>query len=230
MEENPGYRKRDLVVIFAQDERYLKPVMSACDKMRVYVFPTADYIDLIALPCFMIFIESRLFFSLPDSHIENVVEALSYEENSDLKIIFIGDNEAISSRFCKSQYRKLSSLDEKNIELLVLEQHRKYLRIRKKEKSQEKIISRRILLLFEGLKGNPIRKHAMAKEFSVSERTILRDIEFLRGLGELFEYDTSSKAYWLTFSSFKDMFDINHDKTAPDSTEQQSQQEPDSIV
>jgi len=207
MEKITRIGKRDSVVIFTEDERCSEPVMSACEKLNLYSFPTDDYIDLIALPCFAIFIDSGLFFSLSSSNIEDVVEALSFEETSDLKIFFIGENEVIPLHFKKSQYRVLPSLDQKNVELLILEQHKKYLRLRRKEKNLEKIIARRMLLLFEGLKGRPIKKQTKAMEFSVSERTILRDIEFLRGIGELFEYDASSKTYRLTFSSFKDMYE-----------------------
>jgi len=38
---------------------------------------------------------------------------------------------------------------------------------------------------------------SMAQEFSVSARTVQRDVDMLRRLGEMIEYDAKKRAYYL---------------------------------
>ena len=73
----------------------------------------------------------------------------------------------------------------------------------KKRKTDKKSLTRKLSRLFSILRklepeGNYVRVSDLSKEFDVSEKTIMRDLQFLRDEGgEDIRYDPQKKAYYL---------------------------------
>lgn len=205
--DKQGYSKIDTILIFSKNNKLIKTVEEIGNKLEIQVHPTITYTDIIAVPCFLIILDTDLILTLKKDEIESISEALSFENADELILIFTKPHKLISSSFNKKQVKIPEFMDKQFLEPTILNQYKRYKRADKKRKDYEKIISRRMFLLLEGMKGNFIRIKDWTREFNVSERTIYRDIEFLRGMGQLFEYDKLRNAYKLVYSEYKDVFD-----------------------
>lgn len=169
------------------------------ESLKLVVYEASIESDIYAVPYFFAIFDAK---KLRKETITILKEVLIYENAKEFLIIIQGDTAVKIPGSIKKYFKKLDGeITEANLRTLVLNKNTAIIRHRNNKKSYDKIIFRTIYILRKLMQKDIILKiEDLCSEFNVSEKTIKRDIELLRSMGEDIEYDKMKRGYCLKHS------------------------------
>lgn len=165
--------------------------------------------DIVAIPCFLLIIDKDKWADFPTSLLQLYSESISILDSKEFAVVLTSQTDSkIGLGIDRFVLKTPKLIDRVWLEPTALQRKNLAQRTNKAAKRKETIIARRMLILLKGMHGEVIQSEWACKEFNISLRTFQRDIQFLNGIGELVEYDKAKSGYRLTYSHYKDMYDL----------------------
>lgn len=193
------YSHDNTILIWSDDDNIKLLFKKLAKSLRLNLFDVGIETDIYAVPYFFAVIDGN---KIKKETFLILKEVLIYENPKEF-IILVYNNSNVKIPGSIKKYFKLADADltEKYLRPLILNKHTAIKRHQKNKKSYDKIIFRTVYILRKLMQKNVILKiEDLCMEFNVSEKTIKRDIELLRSMGEDIEYNKSERGYYLKHS------------------------------
>lgn len=185
----------DTVVVFGLGKRMEKTVTKACENLKVKVFYADCVPDLIAVPSFLIIADPG---GIKKSEMEDYYDFISQADDKDYQVLFTRQPKLnVPHKIKKCFVKTPERFDYDYFKFTILKRKAAYnRRLTNRRKYDKKIF--RLMYIIRALRSQKIVfKAELCNEFSVTPRTIERDIEMLESLGDCIEYDSVNKGYRL---------------------------------
>lgn len=190
------YSKYETILLFTDDEKIITSTEKVANQLKLKVYIGECIIDLYAVPTFFQIIDPDKL----DKEFINDQKDLRYLENPKEFCMFLTKHIKLPRELKRlSVYAQDNGNLEAHLRTEIINRQYNI----KKRKNDKKSLTRKLSRLFSILRriepeGNYVRISDLAKEFAVSEKTILRDLQFLRDEGgEEIKYDPQKKGYYL---------------------------------
>ena len=189
------YSFEDTIILYGLDDWQTDKMRDIAQKVNARVLEADTWQDMLAYPSFYIVLNPS---RIEPETLEILLDVWTQSE-SDSAILFIHKTDAVIPKRLQPKINIVPSmfLDEQLLKLMLLSQKTRIIGLRRNAlKYDVKIF--RILYILKKLKQETyVSAASMAQEFSVSARTVQRDVDMLRRLGEMIEYDAKKRAYYL---------------------------------
>lgn len=197
------YSHDNTILIWSDDDNVKLLFKKLAKSFRLNLYHVAIESDIYAVPYFFALIDSK---KLRKETFAILKEVLIYENPKEF-IILIHNNLNIRIPGSIKKYFKIieGEITEATLRTLILNKQNAIKRHKQNKRSYDKLIFRTIYILRKLTQKNSILKvEDLCVEFNVSEKTIKRDIELLRSMGDEIVYDKVNKGYKLLFSNLMD--------------------------
>ncbi len=190
--QTTGSRERSTVLLLDDHERRIEELSQLCESLDTELLLVEDGTDILAFGSFLNIINPNL---LSDGEKTMLKSYLDDIEDSSKKFLLIDKS---SPDFIPARNRvKLPEIvTEEFLKFLILKTRSTYKRRRQIWEKTERRIVRLIYMMRILDSGNSFKTSEIAKEFSVSIRTIQRDLEILEMSGAPIMNDKRGK-HWL---------------------------------
>ena len=155
--------------------------------------------DIYAVPYFFALIDSK---KLRKETFTILKEILIYENPKEFIIVLYNYSNLKIPGSIKKYFKIIEGeITDTKLRTLILNKQTAIKRHQQNKKSYDKIIFRTIYIIKKLMQKNTVLKiEDLCVEFNVSEKTIKRDIELLRSMGEDIEYSKLERGYYLKHS------------------------------
>ncbi len=194
-----------ILVNFDDSSKVYRELRKVCNELDISILEVDASPDVVALPYFIFFIDPNLITKEELGLLEYMCDFQDYKEIAQL---FIKPPKfKLSPKMRKFTLKTPDLLDYDTLKLIILKRRSVLQRRGNNKGSYDKKIYRMMHILLNLMsKKKNINTQDLCVEFGVSEKTILRDIDMLRILGNDIEFDKANKEWKLTFCMYA--FDI----------------------
>ncbi|MFM7016083.1 MAG: hypothetical protein ACKOX3_07135 [Bacteroidota bacterium] len=187
------YANNNTVAVLVENKEFLKSLNTICKNNNLTIFKVVKETDLVAVPCFITFVEKSL---ITTSHIEMLENNALHAEFDEWKLFLIGNEKIeLSKKLKKLSQNKLTFPDTKELENILIKQNKLMM---KEEERKMKINNRvyRIIKLYVDVSknGNLLDIDEYVALNLISKRTLRRDIRVLKDLFP--EFNVYFKGSW----------------------------------
>lgn len=184
------------VLIYSKDKEIFEIVKRITKSLNLNLMVAEDVIDLFAIGAFILIVDSK---EVDTNFIDNFREVFDLENPKEFAIILTSPIKI--PRDIKKFFIYLNSTNnlESQIRTTILSRKTNFINHKNNKKDYTKKLNRLFVILnYLKIDGNYIKIPELTEEFGVSEKTIKRDLQFLREVGgEDIRYDTTKKGYYL---------------------------------
>jgi hypothetical protein len=187
------------IIAWVKDRQLLATINKIVKELKVNFLLVQEEEDIFALPYFFAILDGEY---INDKILDDLIEVISNENPKEFAILLTSNTtRKIPSKFKKYFIKAPEEITPTWLKTLII--NKKYAINRRKinRRSYDKTIFRTVYILKQLMQNNAVLKlNELCMEFNVSEKTIKRDIELLRVMGDSIEYDKVRGGYVLTFS------------------------------
>ena len=191
---------KENVIILTGDKKLYAVVKKVVKSLNLELTIADDIIDLFAIGAFVLIVDSS---EINDDFLEIFREVFDAENPKEFVVIL---TEPIKiPRDIRRYFSFLQPGDlETQIKTTILNRRTNFINRQNNKKDYTKKLNRLFVILrYLQIEGNYVIVSDFAKEFGVSEKTIKRDLQFLREVGgEDIRYHIDKKGYYLDNSLF----------------------------
>lgn len=193
------YSHDNTILIWSDDDSVKFLFKKIAKSLRLNLYDIEIETDIYAVPYFFAFIDAK---KLRKETFTILKEVLIYENPKEFIIVLYNNlNTKIPSSIKKYFKTIEGEITDTKLRTLILNKHTAIKRHQQNKKSYDKIIFRTIYIIKKLMQKNTVLKiEDLCVEFNVSEKTIKRDIELLRSMGEDIEYSKLERGYYLKHS------------------------------
>jgi len=187
------YRTWNTIITLGLNFQIMKIISDIGKSIEARIYQAQQWQDIAAIPCFYVIID-------PSGLKENILKILfELWREDDVKVIFteIPDIEIPDDLHKKIIVNEEFFLNREKLKIELLNHKTRASHICNTERKYDSKIFRLLSILKKLKAGKYISSTDLACEFNVSAKTISRDIDLLRQIGEIVQYDTKKRAYYL---------------------------------
>jgi len=189
------YSIEDTIIVYGLDDWQTDKIRDIAQRIKARVLEADVWQDMLAYPAFYTVINPA---RIEPDVLETLLDVWADWED-DSAILFIHETDAVIPKRLQSKISVAPSVfaDEQLLKLKLLNQKTRTERLRDNALKYDVKIFRILYILKKLKQVTYVSSASMAQEFSVTARTVQRDIDMLRRLGEIIEYDAKKRAYYL---------------------------------
>lgn len=193
------YSHDNTILIWSDDDNVKLLFKKLAKSLRINFYDVEIETDIYAVPYFFALIDSK---KLRKETLTILKEVLIYENHKEFIIVIYNYSNLKIPSIIKKYFKIIEGeITDTKLRTLILNKQAAIKRHKENKKSYDKIIFRTIYIIKKLMQKNTLLKiEDLCAEFNVSEKTIKRDIELLRSMGEDIEYNKLERAYYLKHS------------------------------
>ena len=187
------------ILLYTDNKDIIKNAKRVAAELKLNCLEADCPEDLLGIPYFVAIVDPD---KISKNDLENIKEVCEDENPKEFAILFTEKcTYKIPQRIKKLIVKTPEIIDYQSLKLLILSKKSAVTRRLKNGRTYDKKLFRLFSILRKlQPEKSIIFVNDMCQEFSVSEKTIKRDIEFLKMSGEDIEFDRERKGYTLLFS------------------------------
>jgi len=187
------------VMVWLDDKVTLDMVQKVCDSLKLTIWELNIPEDLLGIPYFFAVIDGK---NLTSEILQNLEETVKYENAKEFAILLTQVPDVkIPASIRKYFIFPLEVITHEWLKTNMLNKRFAMMRHVNNHRSYDKKLFRLIYILKNlWKKGSILYINDLCQHFNVSEKTVKRDIDLLRSIGEDIEYDRVRNGYYLAFS------------------------------
>ena len=180
------------VVAFELDPSVRQPMVSACSTLGVHLCETDCTTDLIAVPAMLIVVNPH---SIGKEDLAEVLAWFADIQDPDVRFLFTSGVELIPSCLVRNTVAIPAEWSPGFFKFLIMRRRSVVQRRHKQVRSYDRKLFRLFFVLNELSANRTARTRDLVEELNVSARTVQRDMELLRMMGECIDYDGGTRAH-----------------------------------
>ncbi len=187
-----GFSNENTIIIWDNNETRIELIQKQCHLLKVNLFLAEQFEDIVAIPSFLSIINPSM---LSETEWNTLGNFLAEIDDNSYKFLLTDSSE--QQQIPRNNLITTpESLTENFIKFLILKTRSTYKRRRGIWEKTERRIVRLIYILRILDSGKSFKTADIAKEFSISKRTVQRDIEVLE-MGGFPIFNNKRGKYWL---------------------------------
>lgn len=193
------YNHDNTILIWSDDDNVKLLFKKLAKSFRLNLYNVEIETDIYAVPYFFALIDSK---KLRKETFTILKEVLIYENPKEFIIVLYNNSNTKIPSSIKKYFKNIEGeITDNKLRTLLLNKQTAIKRHLENKKSYDKIIFRTVYILRKLMQNKTLLKiEDLCAEFNVSEKTIKRDIELLRSMGEDVEYNKLERGYYLKHS------------------------------
>lgn len=194
-----NYSLGNTVLVWFDDDSLLEMTKKISSDLNLNVFEANYETDILAVPYFFAIIDGN---KINKNILSDLTEIISSENPKEFAVLLTSQPDCQIQGSIKKFFIKQQEVITANwLKTTILNKKSAITRHKNNKRSYDKTIFKTVYIIRKLMKKNSIIfLDELCTQFNVSEKTIKRDIELLKSMGEDIVYDKNRKGYCLEFS------------------------------